>query len=75
MPSKCYRKALFQCPFFKWADVTSEYIEVVKHQMLTVWKDFKGQNRHHFKKFDDPELSRANPPLDRAIGLRLILPL
>ncbi|KAA0054453.1 CACTA en-spm transposon protein [Cucumis melo var. makuwa] len=31
--------------------------------MLTVWKEFRGQNHHHLKKFDDPEQARANSPL------------
>ncbi|TYJ98109.1 CACTA en-spm transposon protein [Cucumis melo var. makuwa] len=41
---------------------TSAVTRFVEHQMLTVWKEFRGQNHHHFKKFDDPEQARANPP-------------
>ncbi|TYK09625.1 CACTA en-spm transposon protein [Cucumis melo var. makuwa] len=49
--------------FLKWVDVTVEYIELVKraftqfieHQMLSVWKEFRGLNHRHFKNFDDPE--------------------
>ncbi|XP_031741168.1 uncharacterized protein LOC116403757 [Cucumis sativus] len=33
----------------------------VEYQMRT-WKEFKGQNHRHFKKFSDPEQARANPP-------------
>ncbi|KAA0053216.1 CACTA en-spm transposon protein [Cucumis melo var. makuwa] len=68
----------FPVSFHKRVDVTPKYIELVKgdlqdftdptltqfvkHQMLIVWKEFRGQNHRHFKKFDDPEQARANPP-------------
>ncbi|KAA0045434.1 CACTA en-spm transposon protein [Cucumis melo var. makuwa] len=34
----------------------------VEHQILSMYKEFRGQNHRHFKKFDDPEQVRANPP-------------
>ncbi|TYK09775.1 NBS-LRR type resistance protein [Cucumis melo var. makuwa] len=34
----------------------------VEYQIFTVLKEFKGENHHHFKKFDDLEQARANPP-------------
>ncbi|KAA0037893.1 gamma-aminobutyrate transaminase POP2 [Cucumis melo var. makuwa] len=36
----------------------------VEHQMFTVRKEFRGQNHHHFKMFDDLEQAHANLPLD-----------
>ncbi|KAL0539684.1 hypothetical protein IC582_023900 [Cucumis melo] len=30
--------------------------------MLIVWKEFRRQNHRHFKKFNNPEHARANPP-------------
>ncbi|TYK28999.1 CACTA en-spm transposon protein [Cucumis melo var. makuwa] len=40
------------------ANVTLENIELVKGGL----QEFKGQNDHHFKTFDDPEQARANLP-------------
>ncbi|KAA0051692.1 CACTA en-spm transposon protein [Cucumis melo var. makuwa] len=31
--------------------------------MLSAWKEFRGENRRHFKKFRNLEQARANPPL------------
>ncbi|TYK28105.1 CACTA en-spm transposon protein [Cucumis melo var. makuwa] len=36
--------------------------QFLEHQMLTYWKDFRGQNHYHFKKFSDHEQAHANPP-------------
>ncbi|TYK11015.1 CACTA en-spm transposon protein [Cucumis melo var. makuwa] len=61
----------------KWADVTPEYIQLVKgslqvsdqelthfveHQMLSMWKEIKRDNHRHFKQFNELEEARANPP-------------
>uniref|UniRef100_A0A9I9EIS6 CACTA en-spm transposon protein n=1 Tax=Cucumis melo TaxID=3656 RepID=A0A9I9EIS6_CUCME len=33
----------------------------VEHQMLTIFKEFRGDCHRHFKKYSDPEEARANP--------------
>ncbi|KAA0047934.1 CACTA en-spm transposon protein [Cucumis melo var. makuwa] len=54
--SVCLRKTFpFRC--LKWADVGTEYIE-----MLTIFKEFRADCHRHFKKYSDPEETRANPP-------------
>ncbi|KAA0054483.1 CACTA en-spm transposon protein [Cucumis melo var. makuwa] len=61
----CVRKTfLVHC--LKWANISREYIEVVKsnlqHQMLNTFKEFWGDCHRHFKKYSDPEEACANPP-------------
>uniref|UniRef100_A0A9I9EGP9 CACTA en-spm transposon protein n=1 Tax=Cucumis melo TaxID=3656 RepID=A0A9I9EGP9_CUCME len=61
----CVRKTfLIRC--LKWTDIGKEYIEVVKgdlqHQMLNTFKEFRVNCHRHFKKYNDPEETRANPP-------------
>uniref|UniRef100_A0A9I9DRG4 CACTA en-spm transposon protein n=1 Tax=Cucumis melo TaxID=3656 RepID=A0A9I9DRG4_CUCME len=34
----------------------------VEHQMLTTFKEFQADCHRHFKKYNDPEEARANPP-------------
>ncbi|KAA0053195.1 CACTA en-spm transposon protein [Cucumis melo var. makuwa] len=34
----------------------------VEHQMLTSFKEFRGNCHRHFKKYSDPKQARANPP-------------
>ncbi|KAA0061297.1 CACTA en-spm transposon protein [Cucumis melo var. makuwa] len=34
----------------------------IKHQMLTSFKEFRGDCHRHFKKYSDSEEARANPP-------------
>ncbi|KAA0066090.1 CACTA en-spm transposon protein [Cucumis melo var. makuwa] len=34
----------------------------VKHQMLSTFKEFRGDCHRYFKKYSDPEEARANPP-------------
>ncbi|KAA0048278.1 CACTA en-spm transposon protein [Cucumis melo var. makuwa] len=73
----------FPTYFLKWANVTLEYIELVngdfidptlarfvEHRMLGTWKEFRGENHHHFKKFNDPKQACANPPSRLALPLR-----
>ncbi|TYK15306.1 CACTA en-spm transposon protein [Cucumis melo var. makuwa] len=61
--SVCMRKT-FSVRYLKWADVGKEYIEVVKADLQQFFVlDFNNQamNRH-FKKYNDPDEARANPP-------------
>ncbi|KAA0051839.1 CACTA en-spm transposon protein [Cucumis melo var. makuwa] len=53
----------FSVCFLKWGDVTLEYIGVIKVSNAHRVKEFRGQNHHHFKKFNDPEQAHANRPL------------
>ncbi|KAA0048171.1 CACTA en-spm transposon protein [Cucumis melo var. makuwa] len=50
----------------------SEYIELVtgslQHQMLTMWKEFRGQNYRHFKK-----AARAKQSINHSSGAKLFL--
>ncbi|KAA0056604.1 CACTA en-spm transposon protein [Cucumis melo var. makuwa] len=34
----------------------------VEHQMLTSFKEFRDNYNRHYKKYNDPEQARANPP-------------
>ncbi|TYK08227.1 CACTA en-spm transposon protein [Cucumis melo var. makuwa] len=34
----------------------------VEHQMLSMWKEYKGENHQHFKQFSDSKEARAIPP-------------
>ncbi|KAA0060501.1 CACTA en-spm transposon protein [Cucumis melo var. makuwa] len=59
----CVRKT-FPVRCLKWADVAREYIEVVMGdlQVLTTFKEFRADCHRHFKKYNNPEEARANPP-------------
>ncbi|KAA0025282.1 CACTA en-spm transposon protein [Cucumis melo var. makuwa] len=71
----CVRKT-FPVRCLKWVDVGRECIErlfvfdfndqamnrFVEHQMLTTFKEFRTDCHRHFKKYNDPEEARANPP-------------
>ncbi|KAA0066194.1 CACTA en-spm transposon protein [Cucumis melo var. makuwa] len=59
----CMRKT-FPARCLKWADVRREYIEVVKGELQRLFVlDFNDQSMNrYFKKYNDPEESRANPP-------------
>ncbi|TYK16434.1 CACTA en-spm transposon protein [Cucumis melo var. makuwa] len=49
----------FPVYILKWTDVTPYNSWFVKHQMLSIWKEFRGQNHHYFKKFADSEQSHS----------------
>ncbi|KAA0050386.1 CACTA en-spm transposon protein [Cucumis melo var. makuwa] len=71
----CVQKIFF-VHYLKWANVGREYIErlfvldfndqamnkFVEHQMLTTFKEFRVDYHRHFKKYNDPEEARTNPP-------------
>ncbi|KAA0047712.1 CACTA en-spm transposon protein [Cucumis melo var. makuwa] len=48
----------FSVCFLNWADITSEYIKLVKGGL----QEFRRENHHHYKKFNDSEQACANPP-------------
>ncbi|KAA0066947.1 CACTA en-spm transposon protein [Cucumis melo var. makuwa] len=37
-------------------------LKFVEHQMLSTFKEFRNDCHRHFKKYSDPEKTRANPP-------------
>ncbi|KAA0032834.1 uncharacterized protein E5676_scaffold359G00110 [Cucumis melo var. makuwa] len=38
------------------------FLKFVEHQMLNTFKEFRGDYHRHFKKYNDPEETCANPP-------------
>ncbi|KAA0058928.1 CACTA en-spm transposon protein [Cucumis melo var. makuwa] len=43
---------------------------VVEYQMLTTFMEFQGDCHRHFKKYNDPEEARANPPNNKMLKLQ-----
>ncbi|KAA0067107.1 CACTA en-spm transposon protein [Cucumis melo var. makuwa] len=56
-----FRQAIGVCRFFVLDFNDQAMNTFVEHQMLTIFKEFRGDCHRHFKKYSDPEEARANP--------------
>uniref|UniRef100_A0A9I9E4N7 CACTA en-spm transposon protein n=1 Tax=Cucumis melo TaxID=3656 RepID=A0A9I9E4N7_CUCME len=55
---------IFSIHCLKYTNVGKDYIEIIKGdlQMLSTFKEFRDDCHRHFKRYNDPEKTHANPP-------------
>ncbi|KAA0054221.1 CACTA en-spm transposon protein [Cucumis melo var. makuwa] len=57
-----FSQAIGMCRLFMLDFNDQAMNRFVEHQMLTTFKEFQADCHRHFKKYNDPEEARANPP-------------